>query len=889
MTQATIRRKLAALLALVTMMTVLVLPTGPAIAADEIVTCTPGGGQLQAAINAGTRVSGDVLTLPEGSTCTENIFIDVLTGGTLTIEGAGTGATIAGTVGPTADTVIDITPGRTVILRNLTITGGAASSTSPSTVPFGGGIRSGAILTLDDVSVTGNTADAEGAGIWNGGTLSVLGGSIVDNSAAGNGGGLFSNGTATLSGVTIGTAALPNSAPNGAGIYNNGMMTVNGASSVDFNAASNSGGGIYNTAGNLTVSESSSVDDNTALVGGGGIYSVSASTLIVDESSVDNNTAGAAGGILNADPGSTATITGSTISGNDATAPAGSGGGGIENATSGSMTVTNSEVNNNTSASKGGGGIRNDNATLTLTGVDVIGNDSTGTFDVAGGGIRHSGVLTINGNSLIQGNTSVSTGGGISVVGIGSTLTIDDSRVDNNTAASSGGGIAINGVPPGLPDNTVTVTQSSITRNDAGTDGGGVSSAATFGLANTTVSANTAGTSGGGIHSGTTGTLTSTYSTIANNSAVLEGGGLRLINGATSVEGTILHGNTAPSGAECSGSVNSAGYNLVSDRTAPCVYTADPTDAPLIADPLLGPLTIGSSEYHPLGVGSAAIDAGGACVLVDDQIGNTRPDGPACDIGSFEADSPAVGDDVLLVEPNGRWHIRKPGFPDYTFFYGDPGDVPLFGDWDGDGVDTPGAWRQEGGGGFAYLTNSLPPDDGVGFADFDFFFGNPGDEVFVGDWDGDGEDTLGINRNGHIFLTDTNGSGGLPVPTDYDFFFGNPGDRAFGGDADNNGKDAVFVYRDTSGFVYFTNETPVGPGAVATTADNYFFGTPADSFVSGDWNADGVDTAGIFRSSNTTVFLSNTNASGGAPAPTDVSYVWGTAGWTPVAGVHGVS
>ncbi len=880
MTQVNTRRKLSIFVALVTMMTVLVLPAGPATAADEIVTCTPGGGELQAAIDAGTRTSGDVLTLPEGSTCTENILIDV--GGTLTIEGAGTGATIAGTVGPTADTVIDITfaPGRTVILKNLTITGGAASSTSPSTVPFGGGIRSGATLTLDGVTVTGNTAEGGGGGVSSGGPLTVIGGSIVDNTAGGNGGGLFSNNTATISGTTIGT----NSALNGGGIYNNSTMIVNGASSVSFNTASDSGAGIYNTAGSLTVSEGSSVDDNTAAAGGGGIYNVS-STLIVDASSVDNNTAGAAGGILSANPGSTATITGSTISGNDAvdSSVSGNGGGGIENAASGVMTITNSDVNNNTSASKGGGGIRNDNATLTLTGVNVIGNASTGTFDVTGGGIRHSGTLTINGDSIIQNNTSVASGGGISVVGITSTLTIDDSQIDNNTALGSGGGIAVN------PDNTVTVTQSAITRNDAGTEGGGVASAGTFDLVNSTVSTNTAGTIGGGIHSGTNGALTSTYSTIANNSAVTEGGGLRLIDGSTSLEGTILYGNTAGSGADCSGTVTSAGYNLVGDRAAPCAYTADATDAPLAADPLLGPLTSGSPEYHPLLEGSDAIDAGGPCVLTEDQISTLRPIGPACDIGSIEGVSQAVGDDVLLVEPNGRWHIRKPGFPDYTFFYGDPGDVPLFGDWDGDGVDTPGAWRQGGGGGFAYLTNSLPPDGGVGFADFDFFFGNPGDEVFVGDWDGDTKDTLGINRNGHIFLTDTNGSGGLPVPTDYDFFFGNPGDRAFGGDADNNGKDAVFVYRDTSGFVYFTNETPVGPGAVATTADNFFFGTPADSFVSGDWNADGVDTAGIFRSSNTRVFLSNTNASGGAPAPTDVSYVWGTAGWLPVAGVHGVS
>ncbi|MCP4247181.1 MAG: hypothetical protein GY778_09040 [bacterium] len=249
-----------------------------------------------------------------------------------------------------------------------------------------------------------------------------------------------------------------------------------------------------------------------------------------------------------------------------------------------------------------------------------------------------------------------------------------------------------------------------------------------------------------------------------------------------------------------------------------------------------------------------------------------------------QLDANDVSDKVVLVEPNGRWHLRIPGQADRTFWYGTPGDVPLFGDWDGDGLATPGAWRQGGGGGFAYLTNTLPANGQVGVAEFDFFFGIPGDQVFVGDWNGDNKDTLGINRNGHVFLADTNGSDGGAVPTDYDFWFGTAGDRAFGGDPDGNGRDSVFLYRQSDGFVYYTNETPAGPGAIAGTADFYFFGAASDSFVAGDWNQDGVDTAGIFRGSNTTVYLSNTNASGGAAAPTDVSYAWGSAGWTPVSG-----
>ena len=241
-------------------------------------------------------------------------------------------------------------------------------------------------------------------------------------------------------------------------------------------------------------------------------------------------------------------------------------------------------------------------------------------------------------------------------------------------------------------------------------------------------------------------------------------------------------------------------------------------------------------------------------------------------------------DSVLLVEPNGRWHIQRPGQSDYTFFYGDPNDVPIFGDWDGDGLATPGAYRVGPGGGFAYLTNTLPPDNGVGVADFNYFFGAPGDQVLVGDWDGDGNDTLGVNRNGRIFLANSHGSGGQPVATDRDFWFGAPGDRAFGADTDDDGTDSVILYRDTDGFSYYIDNVPTVTGQAVVADGSYFFGVASDRFVTGDWNGDGMDTAGVFRASNTTVYLNNSLPSGGQGAPTDDSFVWGASAWVPVAG-----
>ncbi len=238
--------------------------------------------------------------------------------------------------------------------------------------------------------------------------------------------------------------------------------------------------------------------------------------------------------------------------------------------------------------------------------------------------------------------------------------------------------------------------------------------------------------------------------------------------------------------------------------------------------------------------------------------------------------SPPDPDHLALVDPGGRWYLRSPDGSVHAFHYGVPGDIPLLGDWNGDGLDTPGMYRPANGS--AYLTNQLPPNGGVGVADpsLTFSFGVRGDQVFVGDWDGDGVDTLGIRRGGKVYLTNSNSTGVAQM----EFWFGAPRDVAFGGDPDGDGRDSVFLYRPASGFTYFTHSTPTGPNAIAATHGQLTFGVPTDRFVIGDWDGDGDDTVGVFRPSNTTVYLRNSNTTG----PADESYVFGGSSWQPVAG-----
>lgn len=60
--------------------------------------------------------------------------------------------------------------------------------------------------------------------------------------------------------------------------------------------------------------------------------------------------------------------------------------------------------------------------------------------------------------------------------------------------------------------------------------------------------------------------------------------------------------------------------------------------------------------------------------------------------------------------------------------FGAPGDLPIVGDWNGDGIDTVGVVRQ----GQWFLRNS----NSSGFADLQFFYGTPTDLPITGDWDG---------------------------------------------------------------------------------------------------------------------------------------------------------
>jgi hypothetical protein len=182
--------------------------------------------------------------------------------------------------------------------------------------------------------------------------------------------------------------------------------------------------------------------------------------------------------------------------------------------------------------------------------------------------------------------------------------------------------------------------------------------------------------------------------------------------------------------------------------------------------------------------------------------------------------------------------IRNGGFLD-RFYFGNPGDYPFLGDWDCDGIDSPGLYRQSDG--FVYLRN----ENSDGVADVEFFFGNPGDVPIAGDFNGDGCSTVSIYRpaEGRFFIINQLGEdqGGLGA-AELDYYFGNPGDKPFVGDFDGDGIDSVGLHRESTGLVYFRNTHTQGDPDLS-----FIFGDPGDRLVAGDWNDDGVDSPALFR------------------------------------------
>jgi VCBS repeat-containing protein len=320
----------------------------------------------------------------------------------------------------------------------------------------------------------------------------------------------------------------------------------------------------------------------------------------------------------------------------------------------------------------------------------------------------------------------------------------------------------------------------------------------------------------------------------------------------------------------------SVGIGGVVTRSAPGVLANDTDDggsltAVKVSDPSHGSVTLNSD-------GSFTYTHNGDTAVTDSFTYQAKDSGSLTSniatvsftIGAMDPHS------VGLVDPSqGKWYLYDPnGVLETSFFYGVPGDYPFMGDWDGDGVETPGLYRQSDG--FVYLSNS----NAAIVADVSFFFGNPGDVPIAGDFNNNGFDTVSIYRPSNqtfYIINELGEDGGGLGAAEFSYVFGNPGDKPFVGDFDGDGVETVGLHRESTGFVYYRNEHSTG-----NAQNEFFFGDPGDRLIAGDWTGDATFTPGLFRPSNTTMYFKHTNTQGNAddqfiPTP-------GNPTWLPVSG-----
>ncbi|HAX81149.1 MAG TPA: hypothetical protein DCY40_01085 [Actinobacteria bacterium] len=257
-------------------------------------------------------------------------------------------------------------------------------------------------------------------------------------------------------------------------------------------------------------------------------------------------------------------------------------------------------------------------------------------------------------------------------------------------------------------------------------------------------------------------------------------------------------------------------------------------------------------------------------------VGSPPPQVPTCPspIGTLPTGSLPTDlvESVGLHEvATGIFRLHVPGASVLDFYYGDPADIPFSGDWDCDGITSLGLYRVSAG--FLFLRNS----NSFGVADIDIYYGLPGDRPIAGDWDGDGCESIGIYRpsNQRFYLRNENTFG----VADVDFLFGIPGDQPLAGDWDGDGIDTVGVYRPSNRTVYLTNSPTGGSADIVYLYDAAQL---TDKVIVGDWNGDGMDTVGLYRPATATFYLRD-DYLGGA----DYIFVFGIPQLTPVTGLWG--
>jgi len=219
--------------------------------------------------------------------------------------------------------------------------------------------------------------------------------------------------------------------------------------------------------------------------------------------------------------------------------------------------------------------------------------------------------------------------------------------------------------------------------------------------------------------------------------------------------------------------------------------------------------------------------------------------------GDWNGDTATTAGVVRGVSGNLQWrpsNARQPTRPRRTYVVGRVRlrDRPVAGDWDGDGIDTAGIVRAVKGDLQWRITNRYNPEG----ARTSFRLGSVSDYdvPIVGDWDGNGTDTAGVVRpvKGRLQFRLTNRT--RPTGATAAFRVGSVRryDVPVVGDWDGDGIDTAGVVRPVDGELRWRVTNQRNPSSLGI---RFQLGSVAtqDIPVVGDWNGDGRDSPGIVR------------------------------------------
>ena len=211
---------------------------------------------------------------------------------------------------------------------------------------------------------------------------------------------------------------------------------------------------------------------------------------------------------------------------------------------------------------------------------------------------------------------------------------------------------------------------------------------------------------------------------------------------------------------------------------------------------------------------------------------------------------------------------------DLSVRFGQVGDLPLAGDWDGDGIDTPGVFRPSTGVFSLADSNRATPRVAR-----EAHFGQAGDIPLAGDWPGSGRDGIGVFRpaTGQFLLKRAPGSG----PADITIAFGAAGDLPVVGDWTGSGRDGIGVYRARTDTFYLLRDANASAQRPPSPDLTLRLGVGTGLPLAGDWQRAGQSGVGLFVPATRTIYLKQHLTPSGAP---DIHRTVGASGDLPVAG-----